>query len=82
MPSWPWSRRKAKYVDGSSPHRFEPRNDDGLSSMASHGGGRMGVGANVSEALLASNLQRDRAHCGVPGCGRERSDPMHDASKR
>jgi hypothetical protein len=82
MPQWPWQRRNRKHIDASGPHAFEPTSDAGLSSGASHAGSRGGLGGNLGEAILTSNFQRDQAHCGVPGCGRERSDPIHDPARR
>jgi hypothetical protein len=81
MPRWPWSRKRA-YVDPGSPHVFRQTDDAGLSSMASRGGGRVGPGGGLSQVILAANLQRDQSRCGVPGCGRERSDPIHDPARR
>ena len=81
MPRWPWSRKR-QHVDPGGPHAFRPTDDGGLSSLASSQTGARGGGTFIGQATLAANFQRDQAHCGVPGCGRERTDSIHDANRR
>jgi hypothetical protein len=81
MPRWPWSRSKAEHVDPNGPHAFRSIHDPGLGAAAAHGGRATPSGALLGIAIT-SNLQRDQSHCGVPGCGRERTDSIHDANRR
>ena len=62
--------------DPGSPHAFRPMNDPGMgAAVAGAGGGRGGQALGMN-AMITGNFVRER-HCGVPGCGRDRDDPIH-----
>lgn len=71
----PRRRAEPMAVDPGSPHRFRQIDDPGVSAMASGGGPGLGYGAMGSVAVT-DNFIRKQA-CGVPGCGRDRHDPIH-----
>ena len=62
-------------VDPKQPHEFQPIDDPGLAASASGGPTGMGYGADY-QAVMTGNFIR-RMRCGVPGCDRDRSDPIH-----
>ncbi len=55
-------------------HPFQETNDPGLATAASGSGNYQGTLANVW-AVTAAFLRGTR--CGMPGCGKERHDPVH-----
>jgi hypothetical protein len=67
------------HAEPGEPHAFVEVNDPGIAAMASGGGGRStgGFGGVTSVAVTDNYLRKSR--CGLPGCGRERPDPIHAA---
>jgi hypothetical protein len=65
----------AAHVDPGRPHAFVAINDPGIGAMAAGSAGRRETAAFAAVAV-ADNLMR-KSRCGVPGCGRDRSDDMH-----
>jgi hypothetical protein len=61
-------------IDPKRPHRFVETNDAGLGAAAS-GGTYQGNQANVW-AVTTAFLRSTR--CTLPGCGKERHDPIHE----
>lgn len=72
----PWRRPEPPPVDPGSPHSFRQINDPGVGAMASGGGPRLGYGTMSSIAVTDNFIRKQR--CGVPGCGRDRYDPIHE----
>ena len=62
--------------DPGSPHPFQPMNDRGMSAAAAGAGGTVSGQANIMDAVVTGNFVREQ-RCGVPGCGRDRDDPIH-----
>ena len=72
----PWRRAEPTPVDPGSPHPFRQIVDPGIVAIAS--GGVIGTGyGSASPIAVADNVVR-KQRCGVPGCGRERHDPIHE----
>lgn len=59
--------------DPGTPHEFRQIDDAGMGAMASAQWGR---GQSIAGIAMTDNFIR-KSRCGVPGCGRERSDPIH-----
>jgi hypothetical protein len=51
-------------------------NDRGMSAAAAGAGGTVSGQANIMDAVVTGNFVREQ-RCGVPGCGRDRDDPIH-----
>jgi hypothetical protein len=79
MPRWPWSRTEP-YVDPNGTHAFLHTQDSGITGAAAQMAARTGGAGNLADANLTSNFQRGQSRCGVPGCGRDRSDPIHSSN--
>lgn len=63
-------------TDPGSPHPFRQLNDPGLGAAISGSSGSQ-TGAGIALNVAATgNFVREQ-HCGVPGCGRDRDDPIH-----
>lgn len=68
--------RRNRDPDPGTPHRFKQIDDPGMAAFAS-GGGQVTQGfGSVIQVATTDNFIR-KARCGVPGCGRDRSDPIH-----
>lgn len=72
------SRSKREAVDPAQPHEFAAVRDPGIAAVAS-GGGQLGYGS-AGPAATTGAYQRS-LRCAVPGCGRERSDPIHGVAE-
>ncbi|MEW5991412.1 MAG: hypothetical protein AB1736_08730 [Chloroflexota bacterium] len=70
-------KRDEPPVNPSQPHPFRQIDDPGVAAMASGGGPQLGYGA-YGQIATTDNFIR-KARCGVPGCGRDRHDPIHEA---
>ena len=70
-------RRTAKPpVNPSAPHTFVSIDDAGYgAAVARSAGARGGQPLGMNAALAGTFIQQQR--CGVPGCGRDRDDPIH-----
>ncbi len=60
--------------DPTRPHPFQETDDPGIVPAASAGGNYQGAQANIW-AVTTAALRGTR--CAMPGCGRERHDPIH-----
>ena len=67
---WPWRRRDP---DPETPHAFRQIDDAGLAVAA---GGTQWEQQSLAQVVTTDNYIR-KSRCGVPGCGRERHDPIH-----
>jgi hypothetical protein len=68
--------RGSSAPDPGSPHQFRPLNDPGMSAAAAGGSGTISGAALGMDAAVTGNFVREQ-RCGVPGCGRDRDDPIH-----
>jgi hypothetical protein len=68
--------RRSRDPDPGKPHQFRRIDDPGLGALAA-GGGQGTPGASPFTMVMATDNYIRKARCGVPGCGRERSDPIH-----
>jgi hypothetical protein len=69
-------RRSKAPVNPSSPHDFQSNDDPGMGAAAVRSaGGRGGQALGMNVALTGNYARAQR--CGVPGCGRDRDDPIH-----
>lgn len=76
-----WFRRAPRRPDPDpgTPHAFRPIDDVGIAMVASGGAGSApapGYGG-LTQLVTTDNYLR-KSRCGVPGCGRERYDPIHE----
>lgn len=69
-------RRSGSESDAGAEHAFRPMNDPGMGAAASNAGGTESGAALAMGAVVTGNFVRD-LRCGVPGCGRDRDDPIH-----
>jgi hypothetical protein len=76
---WPrfWGKRDPALPRGDpdpgTPHEFKQIDDPGMGAMAASGSQR---GTSIAQVAVTDNFVR-KSRCGVPGCGKERSDPIH-----
>jgi hypothetical protein len=61
-------------VHADEPHKFRPVHDAGLSTGL--GAANRGAVGGISMLALTDRYMRTSA-CDVPGCGKERDDPIH-----
>lgn len=73
---FPWSKRREAHVDPRLPHPFQDIEDAGLGTGLS---GMSSRGSAVNQVAMTNRYLRTSG-CGVPGCGRERGDPVHAAA--
>jgi hypothetical protein len=74
-----WFRRlrRQRDVDPGTPHQFRQIDDDGMAALAAGGAyGSAGEFGGLTQLAATDNYIR-KSRCGVPGCGRERGDPIH-----
>jgi hypothetical protein len=62
--------------DPGTPHAFRPIDDAGLGFLAA-GGVQPDRGSGQFTMVAMTDNYIRKSRCGVPGCGRERSDPIH-----
>lgn len=74
----PHLRGEPPRVEPRAPHEFREIHDAGLGTGL--GGTTRGGASNVGMIALTDNYMR-KSHCGVPGCGRDRSDPIHEPAE-
>lgn len=74
---WPRPKPPSPPVDPGRPHIFVPIDDAGMSAAAAASGASRS-GSSLMATVVTANYVR-QSRCGVPGCGRERHDPMHAA---
>lgn len=68
--------KRKRDPDPGTPHEFRQIDDPGMGAFAA-GGGSVGQGfGSVIQVATTNNFVR-KSHCGVPGCGKDRSDPIH-----
>jgi hypothetical protein len=71
---------RRKDPDPGTPHEFRQIDDPGLGAVAAGGTQfEQGYGA-ATHVIVADNYIR-KSRCGVPGCGRERGDPIHQGGE-
>lgn len=63
-------------VNPNTPHTFRSTDDPGMGAAAIRSGGSRGGQALGINVALTGNYTR-ALRCGVPGCGRDRDDPIH-----
>jgi hypothetical protein len=69
-------RRPKAPINPNAPHTFQSNDDAGMGAAAVRsGGGRGGQALGLNVALTGNYTRALR--CGVPGCGRDRDDPIH-----
>jgi hypothetical protein len=75
----PWHHEAEAHAEAGAPHAFVEIDDPGIGAMASGGGGQTmgGFGGVTSVAVTDNHIRKSR--CGLAGCGKERSDPIHAA---
>ena len=67
------------HVNPSAPHAFVEVRDVGIAAAAAGGAqGTRGAPGGLTQVVVTDNYLR-KSRCGVDGCGRERSDPIHAA---
>ena len=64
------------HADPGRPHAFVVINDPGLGAMAAGSSARFG---GVPTAVVVTDNYVRKSHCGLAGCGRDRSDEIHAA---
>lgn len=69
-------RGSAAPVNPNAPHTFHSTDDPGMGAAAIRSGGSGGGQALGINVALTGNYTR-ALRCGVPGCGRDRDDPIH-----
>jgi hypothetical protein len=69
-----WRRAKRTAIDPRLSHEFVETDDPGLGAAASGSAFRSTNAPNVL-AVTAAFLRSTR--CALPGCGKERHDPIH-----
>jgi hypothetical protein len=72
----PFRKRQQPDPDPSRPHAFRQIDDPGMVAFAAGGGGT--TRWNPAAVIVTDNFIR-KSRCGVPGCGRDRHDPIHEA---
>lgn len=70
--------RQRHRIEPNQPHRFEEINDAGLAAAASGALALRGTD-NLTQVVVADNYMR-KSDCGVPGCGKPRHHPIHEAA--
>jgi len=71
----PWSNQEPRPVHANEPHAFRPVRDAGLGTGLS---GMSGPEGGVSPAFAMTSRYLRTSLCDVPGCGRDRDDPIHE----
>jgi hypothetical protein len=74
----PWSHQARRPVHANEPHAFQPVHDAGLGTgLASMSGAEGGV--SPAPAMTGGYLRT--SGCDVPGCGKDRGDPIHEPAE-
>lgn len=74
----PPRREEPTSVEPGQPHRYREVDDPGITAFAS-GGGQFGFG--MAAPVATTNRFMRTRHCCLPGCNRERHDPIHEAAR-
>lgn len=74
----PWSHKEQRPVHPNEPHEFRPVRDAGMGTGLASLGSREGGGP--SPIAMTSRYLRMSA-CAVPGCGKDRDDPIHEPAE-
>lgn len=74
----PWSHKEQRPVHASEPHAFRPVHDAGLGTGLSS---MSGVQGDVSPPLAMTGGYLRALRCDVPGCGKDRNDPVHEPAE-
>jgi hypothetical protein len=74
----PWSHKAQRPVHANEPHEFRPIEDAGLAT----GLGTVSrmAGSQIAMLAMTDRYMRTSA-CDVPGCGKERDDPIHEPAE-
>jgi hypothetical protein len=73
MPSF-WRRAKPERTDPKESHAFVETNDPGLGAVVA---GSAFQSTNTANVLGATTAFLRSTRCALPGCGKERHDPIH-----
>jgi hypothetical protein len=68
--------RRHSDPDPGTPHEFRQIDDPGMGAFAAGGGSVTQGFGSVVPIAMTDNFVR-KSHCGVPGCGKDRSSPIH-----
>jgi hypothetical protein len=68
--------RRGPNPDPGTPHVFHAIDDPGLGAVAA-GGAQWDQGYGLMTQVATTDNYMRKSRCGVPGCGRERTDPIH-----
>lgn len=63
-------------VNPNAPHSFRSNDDPGMGAAAVRSAGGRGGQALGMNVAITGNYARE-LRCAVPGCGRDRDDPLH-----
>ncbi len=75
----PWSHRDERPVYANEPHAFRPVRDAGMGTGL--GGLSATEGGNMPAQVAVTNRYLRMTGCDVPGCGRDRDDPIHQPAE-
>lgn len=75
----PRFRREQPRVEADTPHHFREISDPRLAAMGGLGAGGAQGAQTLSSVVLTDNYLR-KSNCGVPGCGKPRHHPIHEAA--
>jgi hypothetical protein len=70
-------RRQEPTADPGQPHRYRELDDPGAAFAS--GGGQLGFG--VAGPVATTNRFMRTRDCCLPGCNRERHDPIHEVAR-
>jgi hypothetical protein len=76
---WPWTRTPPLPVDAHKPHEY--REPDGRAMSTGFGGGRLTSGGTAMGPIAMTSAHLRTSRCGVPGCGKDRHDPIHEPAE-
>jgi hypothetical protein len=69
-------RLRRRDPNPGTPHEFRSIEDPGIAAVASGGTFKFGGTGGLTAVVTTDNFIR-KSRCGVPGCGLERTDPIH-----
>lgn len=72
---FPWQRAESRAVEPRTWHWFSQTFDPGRAAIATGSGLGPNYGTIGSVTVADTDVRKGR--CSVPGCGRDRDDPIH-----